>query len=179
MRSQLKILKKAQEYAEEAGFEPGVVNMNLLVPLLEAGSLEEDEGMADRWAALLANAAGRDAGVYEVPPSFPDVLRQLSPKEAALLDAVYEAAIQHPPEEWSHRGALAAAAQQFVDMNDEEFAVGKQNLIRLGLCRDPANGFEFTDQDFKYQIVDSHLICLTRYGAAFVRACRTPSPNSS
>jgi hypothetical protein len=51
--------------------------MNVLVPLLEAGSPEEDGGMAARWAALLANAARGDAGP-EVPPSFADVLRQLT-----------------------------------------------------------------------------------------------------
>lgn len=40
MKSQLKILEKAQRHAEKAGFSPKVVKMNLLVPLLEASSLD-------------------------------------------------------------------------------------------------------------------------------------------
>jgi hypothetical protein len=43
--------------------------------------------MHDRWAALLSNAAN-PASVIQVFPSFPEILSQLSPKEAILLDAI-------------------------------------------------------------------------------------------
>jgi hypothetical protein len=174
-KSQLKILGKAQEYAEKAGFDPEVVNMNVLVPLLEAGSLEEDEAMADRWAALLANASSNKSDAPGVPPSFPEVLRQLAPKDAAVLDAIFDVVIQFSRNEWVHRGAIAQQVQDVFSLDDYSFAVTKQNLIRLGLCAAPASGLDFTDGNHLYPVVNAEIICLTEFGHAFVTACRAPA----
>src|SRR4051812_19777659 len=58
-KSEIKILRKAREHAEKAGFAPQEVPLKTLAPLLEGGSLEDedDDEMIDRWAALLANAS--------------------------------------------------------------------------------------------------------------------------
>ncbi len=171
-KSQLKILSKAQEHAKEAGFDPQVVKMNVLVPLLEAGSLEDDETMSDRWAALLANAANPEADSPDVQPSFPEILRQLTPRDAAILDAVFEVAQRFPREEWIGRGAIGEAIRANVGCGKSEFAVSRQNLIRLGLCSPPAGGLEFAEGDHRYPVVNSDLVCLTEFGYAFVQACR-------
>lgn len=175
-KSQLKILQKAQKHAQEAGFDPKVVKMNVLVPLLEAGSLEEDEDMSDRWAALLANAASDHADTPSVQPSFPEILRQLAPKDAAVLDAVYDVALRFPREEWIGSGAIADQVKASVGMDDYSFAVCRRNLMRLGLCADPAAGLGFTDQDHRYPVVNAEIICLTEFGHAFVSACRVSTP---
>lgn len=175
-KSQLKILAKAQKYAAEADFDPKVVKMNVLVPLLEAGSLEEDEAMADRWAALLANAAGNKSDSPGVPPSFPEVLRQLAPKDAAILDAIFDVATRFPRSEWVQRGAVVQQVRDTFSLDDYSFAITKQNLVRLGLCAAPASGFDFTDGDYLYPVVNAEVICLTEFGHAFVSACRAPSP---
>jgi hypothetical protein len=78
LKAQLKLLERAHQYLRDAGRDPREVKWNVLFPLLEAASLDEDDDMADRWAALLANAA--DPLADEVPPSFADVLRQFDPR---------------------------------------------------------------------------------------------------
>src|SRR3712207_5720420 len=77
-KSQLRILSKAQKHLERAGIDPKTVDLSVLVPLLESGSLTEDETMQDRWAALLANAA---SGYDTVSPAYPSILSQLAPRD--------------------------------------------------------------------------------------------------
>lgn len=184
-KSQLKIVGKAQKFAEDAGFDPGVVNLKVLVPLLEAGSLEDDadtddaERMTDRWAALLANAshANRED---EVLPSFPEVLRQLTPVEAKLLDAIYDVAMRFTRKERANHGADGEALRASVGVAEASFSTHIDNLYRLRLAAAPAVGLAFTDNpETRYQLSGYTVICLTDFGNAFVRACRPPGGSSA
>jgi hypothetical protein len=56
----------------------------LLRGILEGGAMEPDEGMQDRWANLLANAATNSEA--EVRRAFPEILRQLDPQDVRILD---------------------------------------------------------------------------------------------
>jgi hypothetical protein len=85
---QLQLVEKAQNMAERAGYSPRAVPLKLLFPLLEKASLEEDEDLHTKWAALLANAANPNTG-DRVLPSFIEVLPLLTNKEAKLLDSLY------------------------------------------------------------------------------------------
>lgn len=85
-KNQIRLLNKATEYATEAGIDPESVSLTILTPLIEKAANEEDESMADRWAALLANASSERTAV--VSPSFPDVLSRMSPLDALVFDAV-------------------------------------------------------------------------------------------
>ncbi len=62
---------------------------------MDYASLEEDEDLHTMWAALLTEAA--DPGGIEIPPSFPDILRLLSPHDAGFLKAFHEHALQYKP----------------------------------------------------------------------------------
>ena len=87
-KTEVRILKKAEEFLAAEGIDPQRVPLKTLVPLLQLSSLEEegDEFMQDRWAALLANAAaGRS-----VPPSFPQIRAELSSADAVMLELVYD-----------------------------------------------------------------------------------------
>lgn len=83
----LKLLEKVERTANSSGFEPSSVRPKLLLSILDHSSVEDDEGMHDRWAALLSNAANPNSAI-QVIPSFAEILSQLSPKEAILLDAI-------------------------------------------------------------------------------------------
>ena len=87
LRNMLNVLEKSKRLLEEEGLSPKAVSLKTLFPLLEYASLEEDAGLQDKWAALLANAANSTS---ELNPSFPEVLKQLSSAEARLLDAIYD-----------------------------------------------------------------------------------------
>jgi Abortive infection alpha len=113
---QLSLLRKAERLAHEAGFTPKAVPTKLLFALLEGGSLEENEDLHDKWAALLANAASPKMAGW-VRPSFGDTLKLMTPEVAHLLDAVYaQVSEQH--------SAILPADDSGLDYDDGEVAGG-------------------------------------------------------
>jgi hypothetical protein len=140
---------------DAAGLEPHQVPFRTLVPLVESASLEDDDELTERWAALLANAAG---GQEHVPPSFPNVLRELEPVQARLLDTLYQATMRMAPELRRTAGITAKAPGQVIPDIDYH----ADNLRRLRLAATPSHN------------IDPDLLLLTDFGTKFVRACRPP-----
>ncbi|MEW5761093.1 MAG: Abi-alpha family protein [Candidatus Thermoplasmatota archaeon] len=173
-KNQVKILLKAHKFLGEAGINPRRVSLKTLVPILEEGALEEDESMSDRWASLLATAADPNSKI-SVQPSFPEVLKELSPKEALIIDKIFDMVISLPipREEWSFRGAVGDSIKQVFHLSDEEFEIAIDNLYRLRLCSAPSIKLGFIDRpEQKFQLQMKDIICLTDFGFAFVSACR-------
>lgn len=79
---------KATALLAQVGREPQPVEPKLLLPLVQAASLETDERLAEKWAALLANAAD-PAQRAKVQPGYAEVLRQLSTDDASVLTHIY------------------------------------------------------------------------------------------
>ena len=94
--NQLKILAKAQKMLNEAGVSPISVPLRTLLPLLEGAALEEEDDLSTKWAALLANAATPNSPLA-IYPSFPHILSQLFPRDARVLDAIYDLALRLGP----------------------------------------------------------------------------------
>ena len=70
------------------GVSPGEVPLNVLHPLLESASLQEEDKLQSTWANLLATASDprrRDP----VEPSFIGMLKELSWREVRFLDCIY------------------------------------------------------------------------------------------
>src|SRR4051812_10152986 len=82
-KRQLRLLQEVKRLIEHSGADIKPIATRLFFPVLEAASIEGDDEMQTRWAALLANEA---TNVGYVHPSFIDVLRQLAPQDAGLLD---------------------------------------------------------------------------------------------
>ena len=72
----LQMFQKTQRMLEEAGITPQAVPPRLFLPMVEAASIEDDEDLYTRWAALLANAATSQDSVH---PSYIETLKQLTP----------------------------------------------------------------------------------------------------
>ena len=87
---------KTAKMIEDAGITPQPVEDKLVVEILRGASLEEDEKLADMWAALLANAAS-PATVGTLRPGFTAILKQMAPDEAALLNWIYDEAERAMP----------------------------------------------------------------------------------
>jgi hypothetical protein len=184
-KTQIKIMRKAAEYAREAGFEPGEVPLKTLVPLLEGGSLEadSDDDMIGRWSALLANASMSQSRVL---PSFPGILKELAPLEARILDALFDRFGGLPKEKWIQNGLQVSSLSAALKASPAQVEVAIENLHRLRLASPPATGLAFTtNPDHKYLVAEgSGLLCLTPLGFEFVRCCRPSddrleSPESS
>jgi hypothetical protein len=82
---QVEILRRMYAMLDDANVPPEWIPDKTLVPLLTNASLEDDPDMQQRWAALLANAAAGEQGA-EVMPAFAQVLSELTPIGAKMLD---------------------------------------------------------------------------------------------
>ena len=177
---------KAKKKFDEAGISPEKVPVKTLLPLLDAGSLEEDDQMLDRWANLLAAAANPEAnGAFDV--GYIEVLRQLSPTQALVLDRLHdyynEMMARREPSDRSEPLYVVDTAQ--IEMSaielmgisgvgTAEFENSMDNLVRLNLVtsssavlpnpeiREPY----YSDPSTYYQAQ------FTRFGHAFVSACK-------
>ena len=130
--------------------------------------------MAERWASLLASAAN-PAGKDTVEPAFVEILRQLTPIQARILDAIYQHIEQKqiPVAEWNQRGILSDGLRQALKIESNQFQLAVDNLVRLRLIGFPAVGLDFIDnKDARFQLSNSDLLCGTHLGHAFIRACR-------
>lgn len=174
-KNQVRLLNRASEFAQEAGIDPASVNLTILTPLLEKAGNEEDELMADRWAALLANAAG--GGVLDVSPSFPDVLARLSPGDAQVLDAVHLALVRQTGEALGVVGVAAEAIADHYGWPVAEVAFSLENLQVLGLCASGSPATVDAQQGRPKQGLlgsDRSYVVETEFARRFLMACTPP-----
>lgn len=163
LKNQLRLIEKAKKYLEEAGVTPRPVPFRTLLPLLEKGSLEDDEALNDRWAALLANAA--DAS-YDgvITPSFPNIMEQLSPYEVKALDFLYSEL---------HNKDLSFAVnfsriEKSCDLTHENLCLAADNMSRVGLV---IPGGEMGKNKYSLELRGYFVLGMTALGKAFVKSC--------
>jgi hypothetical protein len=170
LKAKVIIAEKAMKFLNDRGVKAQQVPIKFLSPIMDYGCLEDDGEMQDRWAALLASAADPN---YKQPilPSFPDILRQLSSKEAAILEKLYGAFIdlknyyilEQDVQEFSN--ILIPIANNFDKLNRYELEIAIDNLERLALL---------TSIPMSSTMLPPESFYLTRLGFAFVSACRSP-----
>jgi hypothetical protein len=170
----IKLLQRVKQIIEKEGIKPKVVNLKVLLPLLNATALEDDETMAERWASLLASAAD-SANKSGLEASFIEILKQLPPTHAFLLDVFYQRIenTELSPEQWNENGVILSELKAFLKKEVSQFDVAVQNLLRLRLVALPsvklgiANG-----QEVRIPVTSSNILCATSLGQAFVSACK-------
>jgi hypothetical protein len=164
----------------DAGINPRAVPPRLFLPMIENASMQDDEDLHTRGAALLANAAASPDSVH---PSFIEVLRKLTPKDATLLDDLYDSCVEkrrrtvQPWVEtitWAEREKRMAAGENPKESFD--------NLIRLGLID---TEYELDDSKIKVGLRSDNDVrvqaqldsddYLTDFAMRFVQACRAPA----
>ena len=178
---------RAQEMLREAGVQPGPVPLKTLVPLLQYASIEEDEYLQAQWAALLANAA---IAQIEVHTAYPDILRQLSPIDARLLDLLFdqlsEATIRAATmwtapghatlltlDELWNRSVRDPTSLRNLTGFDEALHVAVDNLMRLNLLtKQTIVTTTESHEPGTMPSIDNYY--LTVFGRRFVEACRRP-----
>lgn len=128
LKNQLRMLGKVQAMLQEAGTDVHAVPLRALLPLLEGAALEDDEGLSDKWAGLLASAASSGEG-ESTHPSFPRILSEITPQEAIILDRLYQAGASVS---WNvFREEIAKEFGTSVEAINQAYG----NLFRLGVCR--------------------------------------------
>jgi hypothetical protein len=103
-----RIVARAAQMVELSGRNAHEVPLRTALPLLEGACREDDPTLQERWAALLANASTADR-VDAVPPVFAEILSNLTPSAARVLDLLNE---QTSPRRGESYGFLEQAALQ-------------------------------------------------------------------
>jgi hypothetical protein len=87
------VANKAHLILLNIGETPQEVPLNVIQPLLEAASLQEDSSLQDTWANLLANSAD-PRQINPVSPTFAGILKELTARDVRFIDAVYNEALK-------------------------------------------------------------------------------------
>lgn len=169
---QVRMIRKSEEFLKDAGLTGPTrpVPLNIVIPLLQAAGIEENDDLQDRWAALLVNASNASFRL-EVRRSYISILEQLTSFDVLVLDAIYSL----PFAATQHDGIVAADLPNFprIPSNDqtelpqpnEELLLSLSNLARLGCIR-PAGTWGGGES---YARINP-----TVAGRAFVDACHLP-----
>jgi hypothetical protein len=86
--NQINVITKAQEIINDRHANVRKVPLKVLSNLLEQASLEEDEGLQKRWAALIASTAVEGSSINNT--LYSHILGQLSKEDAEVLDFIYK-----------------------------------------------------------------------------------------
>lgn len=183
-RLAVKMWQKTERMLRDAGITAKAVPPRLFLPISESASVEDDEDVHTRWAALLANAATSENSVH---PSFIEILRELTPEDAQLLDRLYDSCESKRtrrvtpwvyPITYAERKRREAAGENPI----EPF----QNLVRLGLVE---TEYTVDKQAGKVKVVRSKATVdppklkshteVTKFALRFVQACRAPKKPTS
>jgi hypothetical protein len=114
-KQQFKILDRANQFLKERGVEAKPIHLKVLLPLLDAASLEEEPELEEMWAKLLASASenNTEKSFYFVAT---EILKNISSKEAVVL-------------EWMYGKWRAKAARESYGKDMEVYISG--NLVRF------------------------------------------------
>jgi hypothetical protein len=182
----VKMFQKTQRMLKEAGISPQAVPPRLFLPILENGSVQDDEDLHTRWAALLANAASSPNLVH---PSYIEILKQFAPEDAILLDKLYDYCKLKRTSRvtrWIEPVSLREQ-QERISVGDNQ-EVSFNNLVRLGLIEVV---YEIDERKIKVKVprfdmtkhpgVEANVhgdlgeyYLFTDVARAFVQACRAP-----
>ena len=165
LKRQIQLFLTAQERLNRAGIDPGTIPLRTFVPLLEGASLEDDEELGQKWSGLLASAAAGEKGP-RVLPSFPIILRQLTPNDARILDLLMDSRV--PDGAYLDRILIP-----FRVAHPEDFGIAVDGLLGLGLIEVEPSSAVF---DGYLNVTDQQGLRISRLGVHFVKACRGPEP---
>ncbi len=199
LRNLIHTLPRVQKMLADARIDPSPIPPRLSLPALEAASLEDSTILQERWAALLANATNPKHWA-PVLPAYVEILKQLSPQEASVLDGIYGHVTLGETlfREIGEAGFLLGGLDLFdiflrnppPEMIEEDGSVNRrfiaemiQNLVRLGIIiryeGDPGSWQPAEPGAHIWTVTEAEYY-LTAFGYAFLRACHAPrSPTQS
>lgn len=152
----------------QAGETPLQVPGRVLFPILEKGSVEEDSELQLRWMTLLASSAMPSKHNW-VLPGFAEILSQLTPIQAAILDWMYDCLLEGG---FMSPNRESGEIQKQFGLDDREYGLYASDLVRLGLIQRARVAFKDAWEDDGLHAT----VTLTPLGQNFVVACRPPKP---
>jgi len=162
----MEVLTRSTQKLAQSGLKPQPVQTKILVSMLQACVLEDDEEMVELWANLLTSAAS----AVSIPPVFVQTLSTLSPVEARLLDALRKQQAKLPKTGWM--GMIVKDLRLSSQLVPQVFRRSILSLNRSELVRMffDAN-FSFAPPVFLTEVRDDYFIGTAPFGDEFLAAC--------
>lgn len=182
-KRRIRFMAEMKRLADESGLKINPIAPRLFFPVYDAASIEDDDDMQTRWASLIANEATKVGSVH---PSFIEILRQLAPDDARLLDKLYDycwANLTRKVTPWVKRSITQYEIDQRVQAGENPY-IPFNNLVRLGLIETVYTidqrkvRIRFTQgrsSKFEGKLENHHELSDIAY--LFVAACRAPKEN--
>jgi hypothetical protein len=184
-----KTVIEAANLLHNAAIEPQPVPGRILMPILEASSLEEDEQLRSRWSALLANAASTGPS-NKIIPAFAEILRQLMPIHAEILDWMFSLKTQAIVTSWPD--VARSDIEHRFHLSPEDYALLIMDMERLQLI-EPRRDINTMEREpaidvgqLVHLVVDRwnsrvkyDSVSLTTLGIRFMQACTPPAGTST
>jgi hypothetical protein len=135
LNNQINIVIKAERMLKERGINTKKVSLKVMAPLLEECSLEDDENLQKKWAALLANTVSENSIIKT--NIFTSTLKEITTEDAEVFQVIFEhCTIRTPSEkgfEVTH-SRRAISPDAFKDYPEIDLIF--DNLKRLRLIRE-------------------------------------------
>lgn len=176
-------VRQTERILRDAGLPANAVPTRLLLPIMEASSVENTETLQQMWAGLLATASQQ---TDSVSPSFIETLKQLTPDEARHLEVICRETLKFLKKERPNDGMelVLWAFGPRSNVGPKEFevppSVYPDTYERLGIIR--RNYIVHSNFDGFTAKVSSEVdgwYELTEYAIRFLDACRGPTPTRS
>lgn len=157
------IAERAGEYLARKNILPEQLDPKLrdIVPILEYCSYEDDTRLSHMWAALLASYTAPEFK-GESQPKYYELLRQLSPTEAAILSHLHTTG--YLPKNPNFHYVTSEYLAEALSVNHNDILNLTSNLIRLGLIKGQG---EYHDEE----LVRTSVINLSTVGLNLMRRC--------
>ena len=163
-----RLMKRAEDFLKDQGLGQPTrpVPLKLAIPLIQEGSLEEDNDLQDLWAKLLVNA-GDARNNFQIRSAFISVLKDLDSLDAIILHKIYSVPATDLQKEISTfnlpQNALLEIPEEkkkFLPTEDVQISLG--NLARLELLTMPTamGGWPMLGEVYR-----------TQFGQDFHKAC--------
>lgn len=173
---QVRLIERANLFLNERGLKQPSrqVPLNIAIPILQGASLEDNDELQDKWAALLTNAADASTDI-EARRAFISILENLALIDAKILEKIYSPNLKPESDSGDPLDIWTAWLPDHVRTEKPEevnirlpvnIEVSLGNIARLGLITSAmafGNGFEIINQ--------------TAIGREFVRACSRSGNN--
>ena len=195
VRNWVNVMRRTKAMLNNADIEPTAVPSRLFLPIVQAASVEDSEILQEKWAALIANSAGPDRK-KNVMPSFIEVLKQMTPDHARLLDGIYQKLELDRPslrmadgemEPGRQIGSFVTLTQllygdipRFAESTDPNISLIVDDLIRLRIIQQGAIPRAVAPVSSSLGPAKSAKPAgkveyyVTPYGLAFLAACHPP-----
>jgi hypothetical protein len=165
---QVRLMKRAEELLKEQGLGQPTrpVPLKLAIPLIQEGSLEEDNDLQDIWAKLLVNA-GDARNNFQIRSAFISILKDLSSLDAIILHKIFSVPGTDLQKEiftlnLPQNALLEIPEEKEKLLPTEDVQISLSNLARLELLKMPITFGGFPSPRKVHR---------TQFGKEFFKAC--------